>query len=202
MQPIGTPVGEGIVYIDQFLPAEHCRQILEELEVASWEPSLTYERQKDGKYRDVISPRRLGRSALPDSFSKNLIAILKGIEKRLQKLFGVDPACLETWQAADYRRNGKFEYHLDAGYWDEDDAGDRILTFLLYLNTPAKGGGTHFRVLDKYVSAKAGRLLVWENLLANGDCNRRMIHSGTPVLKGRKTTLVNWQRQNAYRNPK
>jgi prolyl 4-hydroxylase len=184
MQPIGTPVGEGIVYMDEFLPVEHCRRILEELEVASWEPSLTYERQKDGKYRDVISPLRLGRNAHPDSFSKNLIA------------------CLETWQAADYRRNGKFEYHLDAGYWDEDDAGDRILTFLLYLNTPAKGGGTHFRVLDKYVSARAGRLLVWENLLPNGACNRRMVHSGTPVLKGRKTTLVNWQRQYAYRNPK
>jgi hypothetical protein len=61
---------------------------------------------------------------------------------------------------------------LDAGYWDDHYAGDRILTFLLYLRTSLKGGGTYFRALDTYVDARAGRLLVWENLFPNGSVAR------------------------------
>ena len=132
-------------------------------------------------------------------FSGRLNRMLRQIETRLQKLFALEIANLEYWQATDYSRLGKFDYHLDAGYWGAHYAGERILTFLLYLNTPLKGGGTHFRALDVTVESKAGRLLVWDNLFPNGDCNHRMIHSATPVLSGKKTTLVTWQRQKKFR---
>ena len=85
--------------------------------------------------------------------------------------------------------DGKFDYHLDVGYWGTHYAGERILTFLLYLNTPLKGGGTHFRALDVNVESKAGRLLVWDNLFPNGNSNHRMIHSATPLLKGKRLPL-------------
>lgn len=192
---------DGIVFIDGFLSEEECSRILEELDYAFWKPSLTYQRQQNGRYLNVLTPLRVSETAQQEWFSSELNAILGRVEKRLQKFFGVHPAYLESWQATDYRRNGKFDYHLDAGYWDDHYAGDRILTFLLYLNTPLKGGETHFRALDRSVKAKAGGLLVWENLFPNGDCNCLMIHSSTPLLKGKKTTLVTWQRQRNYRSP-
>jgi hypothetical protein len=37
---LGTSVGHGILFIDGFLSEEECGQILEELEVAFWQPSL------------------------------------------------------------------------------------------------------------------------------------------------------------------
>jgi len=194
-----TFVTSEIFFIEGFISEEKCSRILEELEIAPWQPSLTYRKQKDGTRRNMLSPFRVSKTAHQSWFGDELNAMLRLIEKRLQTLFGLDSANLEYWQATDYHRRGKFDYHLDAGYWGNHYAGERILTFLLYLNTPLKGGETHFRALDVNVEAKAGRLLVWENLFPNGDCNHRMIHSATPLLRGKKTTLVTWQRQKKFR---
>ena len=185
--------------IDGFLADDECSAIIDELGCAFWQHSLTYQQQSNGRYHNVITAMRVSETAHEEWFSPELRAILQGIEERLHRLFGVDACDLEPWQATDYAPNGRFDYHLDAGYWQEHHAGDRILTFLLYLNTPVRGGGTHFRALDRYIEAETGRLLVWNNLFANGDCNHRMIHSGAPVLAGRKITLVSWQRQKRFR---
>ena len=191
-----------IFFMDGFLSEEECSHILEELDVVLWQPSLTYRKQKNGTYQNVLSPFRVSGTAHQEWFSNELNAMLIRIEERLQKLFDLDIANLECWQATNYPQKGKFDYHLDAGYWSNHYAGERILTFLLYLNTPLKGGGTHFRALDVDVEARSGRLLVWNNLFPNGDCNYRMIHSATPLLRGKKTTLVTWQRQKKFRTQK
>lgn len=196
---LGTLAESAVVVLDDFLSKAECDQILGELEITLWRPSLTYLKLPAGDYQNLLTHHRISRTAHDGWFSSDLKAILQTIETRLHALFGAEPFHLERWQATDYSRRGKFDYHLDSGYWDDHWAGDRILTFLIYLNTPLKGGGTHFRALDNYVEAKAGRLLVWNNLFDSGDCNARMIHSGTPVRKGRKTTLVTWQRQRKYR---
>jgi prolyl 4-hydroxylase len=190
----------GQVWIfDDFLSARECEELLAEVRIAFWEPSLTYQKQEDGHHRNVLTEFRLSETAHQEWFNADLNAQISEVERRISKLFDVDPAFMEAWQATDYPQNGHFDYHLDAGYWNDHYAGDRILTFLLYLTTPEEGGGTHFRALDINVEAKAGRLLVWNNLFPSGDCDHRMIHSGAPLLKGNKTTLVSWQRQKKYR---
>jgi prolyl 4-hydroxylase len=198
-RPIRTSLGNGIVVYDNFLSATECQLILDELTVAYWQPSLTYQKQPDGDYLNVLTPFRVSDTAHEEWFSGKLEAMLRRVESRIQKRFGVAPSHLEQWQATDYCRNGKFDYHLDAGYWGKHFAGERLHTFLLYLNTPQKGGGTHFRALDAYVDAKAGRLLIWNNLFPDGECDARMIHSSAPLLRGKKTTLVTWQRQKTFR---
>ena len=194
-----TFVSNEVFFIDDFLSETKCRDILEELKYVAWQPSLTYRRQADGSRRNQLTEHRVSETAHQEWFGGKLNTMLRQIEMRLQRLFAVESANLEYWQATNYPHHGKFDYHLDAGYWSTHYAGERILTFLLYLNTPLKGGGTHFRALDVNVESKAGRLLVWENLFANGNCNHRMIHSATPLLSGRKTTLVTWQRQKKFR---
>jgi prolyl 4-hydroxylase len=189
---------DSVVPIDGFLSDQECRDILEELKFAFWQPSLTYVLRADGRHFNAKSAARVSSTAHVDWFTNQLLQIVHGIEKRLQKHFGIDPAKLEPWQATEYSRNEKFDYHLDSGYWGDHPAGERTLTFLFYLTTPLKGGATRFRALDKSFDAKAGRLLVWNNLFANGNPNAKMIHSATPVLKGRKVTLVTWQRQRKW----
>jgi len=196
----GTCAGEGVFFIDGFISKDECGLILDELDAVFWHPSLTYRQQPDGKYRNQLTSFRISQTAHQHWFGDSLQDSLALIEKRLQKLFGARPSHLEHWQATDYCRNGMFDYHLDSGYWQDHYAGERILTFLLHLRTPLKGGGTDFRALDTYVEGRAGRLVVWENLFPNGDCNYKMIHSATPVLKGKKTTLVTWLRQKNFRN--
>jgi prolyl 4-hydroxylase len=194
-----TYVSNEVFFIDGFVSEAKCRDILEELKYVPWQPSLTYRQQVDGSRRNQLTENRVSETAHQKWFGSRLNTLLRQIELRLQRLFALEIANLEYWQATNYQRHGKFDYHLDAGYWSAHYAGERILTFLLYLDTPLKGGGTHFRALDINVESRAGRLLVWENLFPNGNCNHRMIHSATPVLSGQKTTLVTWQRQRKFR---
>lgn len=193
-------VGEdGVLEIDGFLSPTECQWILNELRYACWRPSLTYMEQDDGVRRDVLSPLRVSETAQQSLLTDDMLDKLVEIERRLAGLVEMDRSHLETWQATDYPLGGNFYYHMDSGYWDTHPAGDRIYTFLLYLTTPERGGGTDFRALGQRVRAKAGKLVIWNNLFANGDSNHRMIHSSMPLLKGRKTTLVTWLRQKRFR---
>lgn len=199
-QEIETGVGEDdVLEIDGFLSPTECRWILNELKYACWRPSLTYMEQADGVRRDVLSPLRVSETAQQSLLTDDMLEKLVEIERRMSGVVEMDTSHLETWQATDYPPGGNFYYHMDSGYWDTHPAGDRIYTFLLYLTTPERGGGTDFRALGRRVRAKAGKLVVWNNLFANGDSNHRMIHSSMPLLKGRKTTLVTWLRQKRFR---
>lgn len=197
----GRPPAGGIQVIDRFLTPATCARILEELEFALWRPSLTYVQQADGQRRDVLTPLRVSRTAQQSWFTTELQATLRGIERRLCTRFGCEPAYLESWQATDYPNGGTFHYHLDSGYWDDHPAGDRILTALIYLTTPVRGGGTHFRAQDVRLQAQTGRMVVWNNLFDDGRANHGMVHSSVPLRQGRKTTLVTWLRQKPFRLP-
>jgi len=195
-----TRLSESIGIVDAFLSVKECHSIVAELEFSAWQPSLTYRQRSGGSYHNVLSPFRVSETAHQQWFSEELTVLVKIIEDRMQSLMAVNLGRLEPWQATRYSPGGRFDYHLDAGYWDAHHAGDRVSTFVLYLDTPSQGGSTHFRALDISVKAKAGRLLVWNNLFANGECDYRMIHCSTPVFKGTKTTLVTWLRQKTYRD--
>lgn len=197
--PAGRPGVNGIHVYDDFIAPAACARILDELAYTLWRPSLTYLQGEDGTRRDVLSPLRVSRTAQQAWFGDELQGVLRGLERRLCRRFACERACLENWQATDYPRGGGFYYHLDSGYWDDHYAGDRVLTCLLYLTTPERGGGTHFRARGVQLQARAGRLVVWNNLFDNGDCNHGMVHSSVPLRQGRKTTLVTWLRQKPFR---
>jgi prolyl 4-hydroxylase len=190
---------DDILVIDGFLTPQDCAYLRDELTISFWEPSLTYQQQPDGVYQNRLLPFRVSESAQQFWFSDGALGALDRIEQRLESIFRLEASYLEEWQATRYARHGKFDYHLDAGYWNDHHAGDRIFTFVLNLDNATKGGGTHFRALDVYVEARAGRLLVWQNLFASGDADHRMIHSSAPLLKGKKTTLITWLRQKRFR---
>lgn len=185
---------------DGFLSLNECAKIIQELEFALWRPSLAFERQTDGRYRNVFNKSfRVSLTAFDYWFSDDLKAMLGDIERRLQSILPFDRAYLEDWQATSYPTRGHVNYHHDSGYWEGYFAGDRQFTFLIYLTTPARGGGTHFRALDTDIQGNAGRLIAWHNLFLDQQVDHRMIHSGVPLLEGEKTTLVTWLRQKPYR---
>jgi prolyl 4-hydroxylase len=195
----GRHLPDDIFLRDGFLSSSECREILSELQHAFWKPSLTYQLQTDDTYRSVLTDERVSETAHQEIFGQELVEMLAPIEERLTECFDVDPASLEWWQATRYPIGGVFNYHLDAGTWDGYYAGERVRTFLVFLTTPLDGGGTDFRALDLLVDARAGRLLAWNNLFADGRTNHSMIHAGTPLRDGEKVTLVTWQRQKRFR---
>jgi prolyl 4-hydroxylase len=189
----------GIHLLDEFLSRRECSELLTELEHAYWRASRTYERQSDETFRSVLATNRISETAHQQVFPAGVVELLSRVEQKLVKLFDVDADRLEWWQATRYPIGGRFDYHLDSGYWGDEDAGERVRTFLLYLTTPAAGGGTHFRALDLLVEARAGRLVVWDDLFPDRRPNHSMIHAGMPVLAGEKVTLVTWEREKGFR---
>ena len=77
-------------------------------------------------------------------------------------------------------------------------AGQRTWTAMVYLNTPAAGGATRFKVLDKIVPAEAGKLLCWNNLLPDGRPNGATLHQGMKVRTGVKYIITKWFRERPW----
>jgi len=188
-----------VFVLDSFVSEEMCGQILEELTVSYWHSSTVLRLRQGRHYSEVREHFRASVTAEQCWFGPKLVRIINRIEKRLAILLPCDPRRLEFWQATRYETGGHFDYHIDGGRWKRSAAGDRIRSYLIYLDAPQKGGETHFRALDVTVAPKPGRLVVWENLLPSGQCDHAMIHAGIEVQEGTKTTLVTWERERCLR---
>ena len=188
--------------VGDFLTPAECAFVLRELEFVHWRPSHLISRGNEGEELAFVSPRRVSETANQEWFTDELDTFVSVLEARLAELTPLDPARLEYWQATRYPLNGELDHHLDAGYWTGHPAGERKLTYLVYLTTPDWGGSTYFRVIDREVKAVAGKLVFWDNLFANGAPNHKTIHCGSTLLAGRKITLTTWLREKRFREGK
>jgi prolyl 4-hydroxylase len=191
---------EPVVCSDLFVSPEICRQILRELRFTLWRPSGVSYRGRDGSIGTRRSMGRRSETSTQQWFSQQLRAHVDSLETRIERSFGISPERCEAWQATRYGPGGRYDFHLDAGYHEREPAGERAVSFLLFLDTPQAGGATRFRDLDLEFAAEAGRLLSWRNLLSDGSIDRRMYHAALPVTEGHKTVLVTWARERKLRN--
>jgi prolyl 4-hydroxylase len=64
--------------------------------------------------------------------------------------------------------------------------GERVVTFLVYLNDDYDGGETDFPKLGVRHKGKSGDGLFFVNALSNGAPDKRMLHAGRPPRSGEK----------------
>jgi prolyl 4-hydroxylase len=194
-------VQNSIVEVESFITKAECQALLGQLDNSVWTASSVIRYDADQPFNDVDDAMRSSLTANEEWFDSRLRKLLRFLETRIRERFGSGHRAFEPWQATRYKLNDHFNYHLDCGFWGNTKEGERSNTFLLYLDQPKRGGETHFRAFDRTVVPRAGKLLAWHNLLPGGGCNHAMIHAGLPVLAGRKTTLVTWERKR-FRSPK
>jgi prolyl 4-hydroxylase len=188
-----------LYWFDGFLSAVECKTILAELEFVFWGRSTVYvEGTAAGQHQFTYSDHRISSTSSERWFSAPLQRTIATIDQRISRLLPQMLSNREEWQATKYSEGGRFNYHHDSGYFGGEPAGERTHTALLYLDTPKRGGATRFPLLDLEVKSVAGRLVVWSNLDADGECDPEMMHAGRPLLEGCKTTLVTWIRQREY----
>jgi hypothetical protein len=123
---------------------------------------------------------------------------------RIAATVGVPAAALEPIQVLHYAPGQTFERHYD--FLDPDmpafaaeiaRAGQRLATFLVYLNDDFIGGETDFPLLDLRHRGAAGDALMFANLEPAGAPDRRMLHAGLPPASGEKWLLSQWIRDRA-----
>ncbi|MSP94245.1 MAG: hypothetical protein EXR00_03165 [Alphaproteobacteria bacterium] len=119
---------------------------------------------------------------------------------RMAAIAGLSVEGFEDSVLLHYDVGEEFSPHYDffdpsvAGHAPELQAGQRVLTFLTYLNEGFEGGETGFPEIDRrYKGAKGEGLFFW-NAALDGTPDPRTLHAGLPVATGEKWLLSQWIR--------
>lgn len=128
--------------------------------------------------------------------------VVAEVDARICDLLGLPPSHGEPLQGQRYAPGQEFKPHTDTfnpGGYDffvhTADGGQRTWTAMLYLNIPEEGGATRFKAIGKTVQPETGKLLAWNNLLADGSPNPATTHHGMKVRRGTKYVLTKWFRE-------
>lgn len=178
--------------IDNFLSDEECNYVITKIEEKS-------ERSKiSGNQRgwDVSDYRTSSTANLPIDDD-----IIKRIDDKIHEATGSPKELGELIQGQKYEVGQEFKMHTD--YFDKgapdydihvNDKGQRIMTFMIYLNDVEHGGETFFHNLGIKFKPKKGQAVVWHNIDENGVENYNTLHSGLPVIQGTKYIITKWFR--------
>jgi hypothetical protein len=162
-------------------------------------PALVYDPQSGGPRREEARSN----SAFEFQFA-DLDLVTIAARARIAALVGVPQGALEPIQVLHYAPGQTFERHHDfldvsvPGYAaDVARAGQRIVTFLVYLNEGYAGGETDFPLLGLTFKGQPGDALMFANIDPAGAPDRRTLHAGLPPTSGEKWLLSQWIRDRA-----
>jgi prolyl 4-hydroxylase len=173
-----------------FLPAELCLSIIERIE----------RQRRPSTIADDSGIENFRTSETCDLDPAD--PVVADADSRICGLLGLDPALGEPIQGQRYDVGQEFRAHTDTfnpggyDYYVHTAAGgQRTWTAMLYLNEPEDGGATRFKTIGKTIQPERGKLLAWNNLLADGTPNPATLHQGMKVRKGAKFIITKWFRE-------
>lgn len=179
--------------IPVFLPPAHCAQLVTLID-ANRRPSTIADSNGDAQFRT---------SETCDLEARETAVI--ALEAMLHSLTGIAPAHGEALQGQRYAVGQEFKPHTDyfePGGLDYHEycagSGQRTWTAMIYLNRPEAGGGTRFKHIGKTVQPESGKLLIWNNRMADGRVNPATLHHGMKVRKGVKYVITKWYRERPW----
>lgn len=185
--------------VDDLLSADECRLL-----IAAAQPALRASQTVDPDTGLPIRiPIRTSSDASIDPIVEDLA--LRLVQLRMCAAAGIDLPHAEHLTVLRYEPGQQYRPHRDyvppgAVERDRPLAGNRARTICVYLNDVEAGGETEFPVAGVRVAPKAGRAVVFDNLLPNGQPDVDSLHAGLPVERGEKWLATLWIRQRRYRD--
>lgn len=147
-----------------------------------------------GSKSDVVSEQRTNTSAGFDLMATDLVHLM--VQSRMSVATGLPLANMEGATVLHYDVGQEIDDHYDfvdpsiPGYDEEiRERGERIITFLVYLNDDFEGGETDFPELGVTHDGRRGEGLYFVNALPTGGPDRRSRHAGRPPVRGEKWIL-------------
>lgn len=178
-----------------FIPAPFC----------DWLVERARDRLAPATVNDTVTgeqgphPMRTATTCAFGPFDRDLIVC--ALQERAARLCQVPVAQHEAPNVISYLPGQQFALHSDfvepsvPGFADElRIIGQRILTFVTYLNDDFEGAPTHFPALKLDFRGGKGDAVVFSNVLPDGAPHRNTIHAGMPPTSGRKWVLSQWIR--------
>jgi prolyl 4-hydroxylase len=136
-------------------------------------------------------------------FERGENPLVRRIEERIAHLVNWPLENGEGLQILHYQPGAEYKPHHD--YFDPVHAGtptilkrggQRVGTLVMYLNTPAKGGGTTFPDVHLEVAPLKGNGVFFSYDRAHPVT--RTLHGGAPVVEGEKWVATKWLREGRF----
>ncbi|KAG8197754.1 hypothetical protein JTE90_006800 [Oedothorax gibbosus] len=124
--------------------------------------------------------------------------VVKKISQRMEDLTGLTVSTAEELQVVNYGIGGHYEPHFDfatkeqLSYVFNTGIGNRIATWLFFMNNVNAGGATVFPNIGVALRPKKGAAAFWYNLRRNGEGDMLTLHAACPVLAGSKWVFNKW----------
>jgi prolyl 4-hydroxylase len=184
--------------IDNFLTHDECDKLIE-IASTRLEPSRVYTDSAD--LHDTTN--RKSDQAWLFNFTDPLV--LK-VSQKVSEHSEYPVENQEDLQVVHYEPGGFFKTHYDAcegtpSFCERMNgaAGPRLWTYLIYLNDDYTGGETIFPYINKKVTPKKGKCVLFESTDENGILIKESLHGGEPVKSGVKWICNKWVRLHKYK---
>jgi prolyl 4-hydroxylase len=183
-----------IAFVEQIAPPELCDWL-----IARARPRLKAAKITDrATGESSVSSTRTCKSCHFRRPESDLMFVI--LRYRIAKVTEMQVDAMEIPYVLDYSVGQEFQPHFDividpeAPDYEEKLAkgGQRVLTFLVYLNDDYEGGETEFPVLGARWKGRRGEALFWWNVAPDGALDKRTLHAGLPVTRGEKWMLTQW----------
>jgi len=191
-----------IQFVDDFLTPEECQELinLAEKELARSTVAHTDEHDHATEKSVVDSSRTSSGMWLRRDNQHPLVQkLLKGAPK----LAGFPRSHAEDIQILRYEISQQYVPHYD--YFDPklypaflQNGGQRMASFLCFLNEVEQGGHTVFPKVNVSVAPKKGGCVWWSNVHPDASLDEMSLHGGAPVEKGKKYVAVMWFREKPF----
>jgi len=136
-------------------------------------------------------------------FARGETPVVQTLERRIAQLVSWPIANGEGLQVLHYRAGAEYKPHYD--YFDPSEpgtptilkrGGQRVATLVIYLNEPARGGGTVFPDINLTVAPKRGNAVFFS--YDRPHPATRTLHGGAPVIEGEKWIATKWLREREF----
>lgn len=181
-----------------FLSEQDCKELIDEAS-----KSLNKSKVVGAGGKAMLHEARTNSGAFLGRGSSPLV---ERIEQHISILTGIPIENGEGLQISRYEVGEEYKPHYDYFNPKREDFdekiksnGQRVATFLMYLNTPEDGGQTTFPDAKIEVPAVMGNALLFRYPKAERD--ELTLHGGTPVKAGVKWIAVKWLRDRAFGSP-
>lgn len=187
-----------LALFNNFLSADECDELIE-LARPKMQRSHVINPIGDGTIEDNA------RTSNGMFFQRQANDLVSKIEDRIAKLLDIPVDHGEGIQVLNYHIGGEYKPHHD--YFKPNEKGEqphtkiggqRIATFLMYLNNVEAGGETVFPSLGATFMPIKGSALFFYYELDNNEVDIHSLHGGSPVSAGQKWVATKWLRENPY----
>lgn len=200
---------------DAFIDADMCRALINRADQL-WPILPTHEKDLCKNFNEYIDSQRESAHFIDSSrgnrtqifFDRNDPLVLP-IREKIAELTGLPIEHQTRPLLSVYPEGGSYAYHYD--YFDVpppiEQGGQRLKSFILYLNEDYEGGITYFKDHKLFVSPETGKMITFDTVkpefwkfvgsersYRNGK-NPESYHKVIPVRKGKKYTLILWIRE-------